>query len=448
MFKNIFSTISDNHLIRKGISDTVIYAFSVLFGRLLTILVIPYLAVKLTLKEVAYYDLFLIGTSYMQLFLTLGIDSGIAIKIADHKDEQKNLSIYFSLSMLIVLALGIVAIIIAIPLFFLLKWHDFIFIIILLVQSFLLAIQYISYSYFKWLGESKKASLLMSVGYGFGVVIGLLLINSFDSTLITFLMGLTIGNLIGVFISVIISYPYIDLSVKKKNIAQLKILFKLSLPFFYNGLLNQTFKASDRFIMLFLFNDASLLGVYSIVVRVCQVPIMGVELILNTFQAILFVNYRKKEGIELYNKILNASFVSIGVLLVLVSITVQFISPYIDGLHEIAAYTFLVPFIYLNASFISIRMLGGFSYFIHGKTIYLTYITLASILVYFVLALVFCPFGIIGIALSAAITSILSTYFYYYCGNRMQSFNENLNLIFRFSIFNLVIAFVLTFLLK
>jgi O-antigen/teichoic acid export membrane protein len=439
--------IEHNQLLKKGIIDSGFYGLSVLFGRSLTILVVPYLVLKLTLEEVAYYDLFLIGVNYIQLFLTLGIDSGIAIKIADHKDDKQNLTLYFSLSLAIVFALGFATLLIGISILFFFQNYDLSFIILLLVQSFLCAIQYVSYSYFKWLGESKKASLLMSIGYGLGVILGLVLLNIFEATLVTFIIGLVIGNLIGVIVTSIVSYKYINFSFDRNSFIELKILLKLSLPFFYNSLINQTYKAVDRFIVLSLFN-VNLLGVYSLIVRICQIPIMALELILSTFQARIFVNYKTREGKKLYNNILKVSFVLTIVLLTLFSISVQLFQPYIGVLDTIGKYTYLVPFVYLNISFISIRILGGFSYFIHKKTIYLTYLSLASIVVYFLLVTLLQSFGILGIVISAALASILHTLAYYYLGNKIESFNENLKSIYVFSICNLLIAIILTIVIK
>ena len=71
IIKTLLNSTKNNTLLTKGIKDTGFYALSILLGRSLTILVIPYLAIKLTIKEIGYYDLFLIGTNYIQLFSLL-----------------------------------------------------------------------------------------------------------------------------------------------------------------------------------------------------------------------------------------------------------------------------------------------------------------------------------------------------------------------------------------
>lgn len=445
--KELRKKIENNQLFKKGIKDTGFYALSILLGRALTILIIPYLATQFSLEEIGNYDLFLIGTNYIQLFLTLGIDSGVAIKIADNLDDFQKLRFYFSISLLVVFAMTLLMVAIAVPVYFIFKEYPITFLVLLVIQGFLMAIQYIAYNYFKWMGQSKRASILMSIGYSMGIIIGVICIKVLASTLTMFLLGIVMGNVIGVIITLIISYPYISFTFKSEEIKEVKSLLQLSIPFFFNSLLNQSYKAADRFIILYFLNS-HILGVYSLVIRICQIPVMGIEVALNAFQAITFVNYKTKEGIDLYNKILKLNFKTLNVLILLFSLGLTVIIPYVPGLIAIKDYVYLIPFVFLNISYISIKMYGGFSYYIHNKTIYVTYITLISLLVYVISAAIFSKYGIMGIVVSAALTSVLSTYAFYYLSNRIQSFNEKMVKIFIYCSLGFSLAMVLTLLLK
>ena len=95
----------------------------------------------------------------------------------------------------------------------------------------------------------------------------------------------------------------------------------------------------------------------------------------------------------------------------------------IPSLINIDEYVYLVPLVFVNISFISVRMYGGFSYFIHNKTIYITYITLGSLLAYLLLSVLLVKVGIIGVAISAAFVSVISCSFYYYLAHKIESFN-------------------------
>lgn len=439
--------LTKNDLFKKGIKDTLFYALSILLGRALTILVIPYLAIILTLEEIAFYDLFLIGTNYVQLFLTLGIDSGIAIKIADHKDNKEKLRFYFSISMLIVVLMTVLLGVLGVPIVLMISTYQVDFLFLLALQGFLMAIQYIAFNYFKWLGESKKASVLMSIGYGLGVVIGVGFIVFIKATLLCFLLGVVIGNIIGVIITCTLSFSYIKMKFDKNTANEVKLLLKLSLPFFFNSLLNQSYKATDRFIILYFLN-AQILGIYSMIIRLCQIPVMAIEVALNAFQAITFLNYKNQKGIELYNKILNINFISINILLVLITGVFYFGIPLIPSLVDIHEYIYLIPLIFFNISFLSIRMYGGFSYFIHNKTIYITYITLGALVTYILLSILLINIGIIGVAISGAIVSVISCYFYFYIAYKIQSFNENMNRILGLSVLSMVVVIIITMFLN
>ena len=124
--------------------------------------------------------------------------------------------------------------------------------------------------------------------------------------------------------------------------------------------------------------------------------------------------------------------------------TLYFVSPYVPGLDALKSYVYLTPLIVLNISFISIKMYGGFSYYIENKTIYITYITLIALVTYIILAILLSRFGIMGITFSAAFVSIGSTYSFYYFSNKIKSFNENMNFILVLCIVSFFITSMLT----
>ena len=73
--KNIFK----DDLLKKGLSDSGYYTLANIGSKALGLLIIPILARSVSVEEFANYDLFLIISAFLQIFVILGIDSGIAI---------------------------------------------------------------------------------------------------------------------------------------------------------------------------------------------------------------------------------------------------------------------------------------------------------------------------------------------------------------------------------
>jgi len=346
----------------------------------------------------------------------------------------------------IVAVMSVILFLISISIFYFYRAYTLDFIMLLLIQGSLGAIQYVVFIYFKWLGESKKASILSAIGYGIGVCTGVIFMYVFENTLMCFLAGIVAGNIIGVLINMIVARSYIDFSFNKSLIPEAKSLLKLSIPFFYNSLLVQSYKAIDRFMILFFLNQ-EILGVYSLIIRVCQIPLMGGEVVLGAFQAITFLNHKTKEAKKLYNKILGVNFILVNIIIVLFTITLYFLSPIIEGLAVIEDYIYLVPLILTNVAFISLKTYGGFSYFIHSKTKYIAYITFVSLVLYVSLAYLLSGFGILGFSFSAALISIISTCFFYFLSSKIESFGEKIPRIFLLSTSSMLISIALTIIL-
>lgn len=432
-------------LLKKGARDSLFYVISILFGKALTVLIIPFLAIKLAVEDIAFYDLFLVGTNYLQLIFVLGIDSGIAVKIAENKNDKKKLSFYYTISLLLLFIIAIIIFSFSFLFnYFSVVNYDNTYILLIFIQGILISIQYIGYNYLKWLGESLKSSLIMFFGNILGVGIGVSLLF-IENTLNYFLSGVILGNIIGVFISIALTYSYVDLKFKsdKKEIIS---LLKLSFPFFINSILNQSYKSIDRFIILYFLNS-SVLGVYSLIIRICQIFTMGIEVVLGSFQAVTFLNYKTEDGIKLYNKISFLSFIGANILILVFPLAFVYLAPYFESLKIIENYLYLVPLITCSALYVSLRTYGGFAYFINNKTIYISLIIFCSLIAYILLSILLIGYGIKGVAISSCIISVIGTFYYFLTANKIQSFNENIKKMALLCTLSICISFTLFYLI-
>src|SRR5690606_35906641 len=62
------------------------------------LLIIPFLVRLLSVEEFAHYDLFLMSAAIVQPIVLLGVDSGMAIMIADHKENKRLINWLFTFS--------------------------------------------------------------------------------------------------------------------------------------------------------------------------------------------------------------------------------------------------------------------------------------------------------------------------------------------------------------
>ena len=83
-------------LLKKGLSDSGYYLIASIGNKALAFMVIPILAKTVGVKEFATYDLFLVISNFFNILIILGIDSGIAILLAESKDNRVLSFLYVS----------------------------------------------------------------------------------------------------------------------------------------------------------------------------------------------------------------------------------------------------------------------------------------------------------------------------------------------------------------
>lgn len=67
------------HLLRQGIGDSLIQIAATTMVRLGLVLSLLVLAPLVALEETGQFDLFIVGATFVQLAMTVGMDSGLAI---------------------------------------------------------------------------------------------------------------------------------------------------------------------------------------------------------------------------------------------------------------------------------------------------------------------------------------------------------------------------------
>ena len=431
-----------NRLIKKGIIDTNYYLIAQIGSKFLGFLVVPFLVRLLSVEEFAHYDIFLMVASLITLIAGLGIDSGVAILIADYKGDIGIVRYLFSFSLFV--SLFVVLLFWAIS--------HFVFPLIDQVKPILIYINYLflyilfnltSYQVFnfiRWLGKAGLASVIGFVSYAFGITLGFCFIYfKSQPSLIDYLQGLVIGNLIGAIASLLISLRYITVKWNSRYNVYIKELFEVSLPYIPNYLSNYFMMMFDRLIVISMLGSHSL-GVYALASRFAQIPNFAINVLNRGFQPVMYLNYKNEEGQVLIRRIYNYCHYALIPILIFIYLASKSIILIFGGEKYIAAVP-LVPLITMSTLLYGIMGLNGLGYTIKRKTYFISIISIGAVLLNFLLNYFLgLHFGLFGIALGSLSIACLVSFIYTYFSERFYSFKLNLKITFGIYLFLLVFA--------
>jgi len=419
-----------NRLIRKAIVDTNYYMLAQVGSKLLGLLIIPFFVRILSITEFAHYDIFLMLSSLITTVVVLGVDSGIAIMIADHKDNQKLINFLFTYSLLFSTAMALTAWGLAVIIFPfipkiapILAYINFLFLYVIFNL-----VSYQVFNFIRWIGNAGIASVIGFVSYAIGVIFGFLLIYfKTNPVLADYLVGIVLGNFLGALASIIFSFKHFSFRWVSAYKVYLKELMKVSLPYVPNYLSNNVMMMTDRLVVVSLLGETSL-GVYALANRFAQIPNFGFNIITRGFQPVMYLNYKEESGKSLIKKVYeNCHYAFIPALIVMFFLAGPIVS--IFGGERYVEAVPLIPVITMSTLIYGIMGLNGMGYSIARKTYLLTLISLISIVLnvlfnYFLGA----RFGISGIAIGSLTVACIVSLMYTYLSEKLFSFNLNIKL--------------------
>lgn len=424
----IIERLKSNVLLKKALSDTNYYFLAQVGSKLLGLIVIPFLVRLLSIEEFAKYDIFLIISSLITTIVVLGIDSGIAVMIADHKENSKLVNYLFSFS---VYASSIAVVIAWTICYFVFHFIDSAKSILpyynlLFLYIFFNLFSYQVFNFIRWLGKAKIASIISVFSYAFGIVLGFLFIYFNDHpTLLDYLLGMVIGNAIGAIASYLVSLKHFTIRFEKNYNGFIKELMRLSLPFVPNYLANNVMMMTDRLVVVSTLGQHSM-GIYALANRLAQIPNFGLNIITRGFQPVMYLNYKEESGKSLIKKVYDYSNISLVVFLVAMYFLALPIVNIFGGVKYSEAIP-IMPMITTSALLYGIMGLNGMGYTIQRKTYIITSLSiLAIILNISVNYFMGLYFGINGIAIGTLIVASIVSFLYTYFSEKLYSFNLNL----------------------
>lgn len=260
-------------LLRKGATDSILQVAATSGTRLSLVLAMFALSGFVDAADIATYDLFLVASSVILIALTFGLDSGLAIVTQVEDERERQAYLWTAILVSASVSIGLFA-----PLLWAVATFDEtgVFGAPVFALSYCYAVassmMTLVFSYFRWVGNSRAASLILVSANAIGLVVGTLgfyLMRTIDS----FIGGLAVGNGIGV----IATFVFVARSTPSGAMAKVishwrsmaRKLFAVSWPFGMASFALIGRRSIDRAVLL-AFASPSLLGSYALVLRFAE----------------------------------------------------------------------------------------------------------------------------------------------------------------------------------
>ncbi len=412
-----------SNLLKKGVFDSVIQFLAISGSRIFLVASIPLFSIYFPSEDIIKVDFFLISSSLILILITLGIDSGLAI-VADKK-KQTHLSQYFWAA------------------FFLVVLFSFVFfsISLLIVEtnieenfdfndyksSFLYAfnnaIILVVFSFFRWRGQVKSASLLILLANTTGISIAYILIV-LNKSIVSFLDGLVIGSSLGSVLCLLYTYQclgFLNPVVFRKRVYLLAVrLVKLSLPFCIASMLLLSRRLVDRSIILF-FGNALLLGGYITTSRSGELVAFFISIPAIGLSPLILQYAKEKKGKNLARLV----YIIYAYLNLFLSISTFIAWKYFEGFlpeNLLNVYP-MIPSIIIGTLIFSQTYIAGYGFIIKKDTKHIATLSFLFLISYIIIALPFAASGKLKFAISIGYIGsslIYSTTFIYLSEKRFS----------------------------
>lgn len=443
MIKLLTTFLRKDPLLRQGLVDTNYYFLAQTGAKVITLLVLPVFARLLSLEQFAAYDLFVLSSGFLVLVASLGMDSGLAIKIAETREDNELLSalltttIGVSSFLIIVLWIGGIVVLSINPA---IASISPLFINGLFLYTLIYQYNYNIYNFARWLGNARAAALINFTSSVLGIIGGMISLLAFEREVEYYVMGAIVGNLGGAVLSTLNARKYLVL--RKLPPSHLKDLMRLSLPYLPTYFSTYLMQLTDRLIITSVFGLSGL-GLYAFVNRIAQVPNFGLQIVANGFRPIIYSNYKRQEGRRLANRIFNFFWI---MMVPATLISVFAASPIILflGGDQYENAKDILPYIVVSVLFLGSFYLFGFGYSIKRKTLYVTWISLGVVLGIYLLSFPLIKLsGMLGVAQASVIVSLIGAFVYILLSEKLCPFKYNYKLMFVSVILCIVILLVL-----
>lgn len=402
------------HLLRQGIGDSLIQIAATTMVRLGLVLSLLVLAPLVALEETGQFDLFIVGATFVQLAMTVGMDSGLAIVNQRRTLQMRRWYLIVSLTILSALALLFYSVVeLALLMLTDLSGHAAL-IRIGLGYGTLMGAMILIFSWFRWQSRARTASMLL-VGANitsFAIAaVGFMLFGTINA----FVSGLFLGSAGGVCLCLYYLIRHDGFSLSDlRDISDRKMLkpvaidlLRLSLPYLFASISLILRRLVDRAYILTL-GDPKLIGAYAIVTRASETIAFALSMPSVGFAPILVARHREAP-VQRLGRLMYTSYVIVAFLIVLAAL---FVSPQFFAATDDTAIAAIVPLatsIIAGTLFLGETSIAAFGYVLARKPALFTALSVAYIAGYAasIVVLSALGFGIAALGWSFVVTSLL-----------------------------------------
>ena len=439
--------LSVKSLFSQGIKDSSFYFISGVASKIVSIAAIPLVVRIVSVKEFAVYDMFLMVSGILLMISTLGMDSGGSIIIAENINNKKVLSRVIGLEMFSnILALllfclsGYIVFFSGVNMFFSISQLNYLF---LYTLSFLVI--YNTFNFLRWTGKAKEASFVNFLSTSVSTIVGFVVLYlSKSKNIDSFLLGISLGSFIGLFLCVYLLKEYL-VSFKLSEIGKIrKELLKLSIPYIPTYIGNRLMRMIDRLIIITFLGPVAL-GYYALASRISNVPQQGLSVFSRGFRPIMFQNYMNEAGKKLVKKFYEWYMFFIPLELIIIIFLSKPITLLFGGAKYYDSIP-LVPVLLLSTLYFSSLYFDGFGYSIKRKTHFIPIITGSAVVINAILSILLLKkFNTMGVALGTLLSSVFFSFTYVFFAERLYPFKYNFKKILCTTIITIFILIVRLF---
>lgn len=434
-------------LLRQGIGDTIIQVAATTLVRLGLVLAVLLLAPFVSLEEVGRFDLFVIGATFVQLAVTVGMDSGLAI--VNHRKNTR-MRRWFLILALMTLSLLAALCFMALEVVLLvtqdLRDHAPLMRMAVGYGSSLGAMILI-FSWFRWQSRARTASLLLVIANAASFALATLCFFLFG-TITSFVAGLLVGSVGGYVLCLLymirnegFSAGDIREIAGRKLLAPVAIdLLRLSLPYLIASVSLILRRLVDRAYIL-TWGDPALVGAYAIVARSAETIAFAFSIPSVGFAPILVARYRE-DSVKRLGRLMYVGYVALSSLVVLLA---SFAAPAYFAAVDNAAINLIVPIalcIIAGTLFLGETSIAAFGYVLARKPALFTVFSIVFILCYAagVAVLAAMGFGVAALGWSFVVSSFLFSTAAVVWSEKLSPFGYPMPVVFTFKITTLLIS--------
>jgi len=436
-----------HNVIKTAIEDTKRYAFAHIIVKILGVISIPILARSISIKEFGIYDTFIITSTFLAVLSGSGLDSGIAVKIAETKHSYFSLRRIFSL---LILSNTTSIVFLSLVAYFVFFWgmnfSDIKLFSCIVVYAFIYQYVHNIYNFLRWIGKTKSAVFVIVSTNVLGFLCGTSALLLFvDKSVYDFIYGLIFGYLLGLLLNSKFIFRFLYFKGILLNNEFNKDILKLSIPYFSASLSPYLINLTTR-ALVGLFFGLNEVGIYGFCNRIAQIPNLIINIIVKGVTPSMYSNYLSEYGKYFLKNILKL-YLYISLLIIIISVFAsEFLVSLFGGVKYMKSIT-LLPLIVISVIISGITQITGIGFSVKRRMYLQLIITISTLILIISFTVILKKyFSVNSIAFSVVLSTLITSYLSINISEKLYLIGYNMKIVKLFLILYFTLSVILIFL--